>query len=137
VAISSVRILIVDDSKAFLGAARSLLESRGMHVVGSAGSGAEGLAAIPLVEPDLVLMDVHMPVMTGLEAVRTIKRIHPGIRVVLMSLEEQWLERHERAGGRAEADGFVNKVDFTDSCFAVIEGLFPHVFGPQANPDRL
>jgi DNA-binding NarL/FixJ family response regulator len=122
----------VDDSPAFLSAARAFLESRGLEVVGAARSAAEGLTAVSTLEPDLVLMDLHMPGMTGLEATRAIKKTTPGIYVVIVSLDGDWWQRQDVDDPVSEADGFISKSRFTEMCPLVIARLFRHLH-PQSS----
>jgi len=81
-----VRVLIVDDSVVIRHLLREALESDpGIEVVGSEGNGQAALAAIPLVKPDLVTLDIEMPVLDGLEALKRIRKDHPRLRVVMFS----------------------------------------------------
>jgi CheY-like chemotaxis protein len=84
-----VRTLVVDDSPSFRQLACTFLESEpGIEVVGQATSGAEALAAVFATAPDLVLMDVQMPKMSGLTAAMLIALCFPRTRVILMSSDD-------------------------------------------------
>jgi CheY-like chemotaxis protein len=78
-----VRVLIVDDDARFTAALGALLETEGISVVGSATNGAEGVAAAEKLRPDVVTMDLAMPVMDGLEATRRLAPL--GIPVVVLT----------------------------------------------------
>lgn len=81
-----VHVLIVDDQRPFRRAATKMLErADGFEVVGEAGSGEEGVALVETLRPDLVLMDVRLPGIDGVEATRRIVQRHPRTAVVLVS----------------------------------------------------
>jgi two-component system invasion response regulator UvrY len=81
-----IKILLVDDHELFRAGLRSILsEIPGMSVVGEAGSGEESLEMAATVQPDVVLMDVHMPGIGGIEATRRITRRHEGIKVIAVT----------------------------------------------------
>lgn len=82
-------VLVVDDQAVFRDLARLVLRTTpGFRSVGEVGSGEEALEMIGEVEPELVLVDVRMPGMGGIEAARRISAEHPETVVVLISLEE-------------------------------------------------
>lgn len=86
---AAVRVLAVDDQAVFRGVVRALVEaSPGFELVGEAASGPEAIAAAGALHPDLVLMDVRMPGMDGIEAARRLGDREPGAVVVLVSLED-------------------------------------------------
>ena len=81
-----VRVLIVDDQTLFRsGLARLLSTQPGMLVVGEAGNGAEAVRMAERLEPDVVLMDIRMPELDGIEATRRILRSRPGVRVLILT----------------------------------------------------
>jgi NarL family two-component system response regulator LiaR len=81
-----VRVLIVDDHHAFSEALRALLEQvDDIHVVGTAASGSEAIDRVRVVGADVVLMDVGLPGMDGLETTRRVLGIHPSTRVIVLS----------------------------------------------------
>jgi two-component system nitrate/nitrite response regulator NarL len=79
-------VLIVDDNPMARGVVRILFESAvGFHVCGEAENGLEGLEKAALLRPDLIVMDLSMPVMNGLDAAREINRAMPTIAIVLFT----------------------------------------------------
>jgi two-component system, NarL family, invasion response regulator UvrY len=85
----AVTVLAVDDQETFRRAARSLIAATpGFEQVGEAASGPEALELAADLRPDLVLVDVRMPGMDGIETARHLADTDPGAMVVLISLEE-------------------------------------------------
>lgn len=81
-----LNVVLVDDSKSVLARQQGLLsEIDGVHVVGTASNGAEALRVVDACGPDLVLMDIVMPGMDGLAALRMLMVRHPDLRVVMVS----------------------------------------------------
>jgi two-component system invasion response regulator UvrY len=111
----AVKVLIVDDQAAFRSAAREVIAATaGFEVVGEAASGEESVAAARRLHPDLVLMDVRLPGVDGLEASRLIRSEHEEITVFLLSTYDEAEFASRLAGSRAAA--FIPKFSFsTDS----------------------
>jgi DNA-binding NarL/FixJ family response regulator len=85
----STRILIVDDDATIRLLLRRLLEKQpDWQVCGDAGNGAEAIEKVEQLEPDLVVMDLGMPVMTGLQAAPEIAKAHPQLPMLLISVQE-------------------------------------------------
>ena len=85
-----VRVLTVDDQAVFRGIAREVIDATpGFESVGEAASGEEALAAVDRCEPQLVLLDVRMPGLDGIEVARRLCETHPGTLLVLISIEER------------------------------------------------
>ena len=94
------RVLVVDDSPAFLGAAVSVVGATpSLRLVGVAGSGVRAIELLPELRPDLVLLDVNMPGMDGIETAEIIQEERPGAVVVLVSAEPAGLEAAGHAAG--------------------------------------
>jgi DNA-binding NarL/FixJ family response regulator len=85
----SVRVLLVDDHDLFRTGLRNLLEEQGVQVVGEASAGAEALKIVRELAPDVVVMDLNMPGMSGVEATRHITGFAPLTRVVVLTISDQ------------------------------------------------
>lgn len=121
-----IRTLMVDDHATFLDELAHLLEEdRKMDIVGRAASGEDAVEQTTALRPDLVLMDLAMPGMGGLEATRRLK-IHTGTdapRVIMLSLHEHPMYR--AAALDAGANGFVSKSTLGTTLLPMIHSLFP------------
>ena len=84
-----VRVLIVDDHDLFRTGLRNLLESEGVQIVGEAAAGHEALAIVRELAPDVVVMDLNMPGMTGVEATRHIVALSPLTRVLVLTISDE------------------------------------------------
>jgi DNA-binding NarL/FixJ family response regulator len=81
-----MRVLLVDDHALFVEGLRSLLEANHIEVVGSAGNGLEALEQVRNLNPDVVLMDINMPNMAGIEGARLIKTEFPQIKIIMLTM---------------------------------------------------
>jgi DNA-binding NarL/FixJ family response regulator len=87
--LESLRVLLVDDHDLFRNGLRNLLEEQGVQVVGEAGGGQEAVRSVRELAPDIVVMDLNMPQMGGVEATRQITAIAPLTRVVVLTISDQ------------------------------------------------
>jgi DNA-binding NarL/FixJ family response regulator len=84
-----IEILIADDDATIRLLLRRLLEKQpDWQVCGEAGNGAEAIAKVEQLEPDIVVMDLAMPIMTGLQAAPEIVKAHPRLPMLLISVQE-------------------------------------------------
>ena len=104
---SSVRVVVVDDQELVRTGFTLILERAGITVVGQAGDGEEALEVVRRTEPDVVLMDVRMPRLDGIEATRRLVGSLPGVRVVALTTFD--LDEYVYAAVRAGASGFLLK----------------------------
>lgn len=105
---SGISVLVVDDHVIVREGLKALLElEKDIRVVHEAGSGMECLAVLDQCRPDVVMMDLKMPGIGGIEAVRLIKRDHPHIKVILLTNYDD--EDYVMEAIKAEVDGYVLK----------------------------
>jgi len=103
-----IRVLITDDHTLFRSGLRLLLSNEpDIAVVGEAGDGAEAIRLARTLRPDVVLMDITMPGMSGLDATRAIRQDLPEVRVLILTMHED--EGYLRESLRAGASGYVLK----------------------------
>ncbi len=84
-----IRVLLVDDHDLFRTGLRNLLEEQGVAIVGEAGSGYDALRIVRESTPDVVIMDLNMPGMNGVDATRHISREAPLTRVIVLTISDQ------------------------------------------------
>jgi two-component system NarL family response regulator len=114
-----IRILIADDHSLFReGLARVLNEAPGMSVVASVSNGLEALSRVAEFKPDVVLMDVNMPKLGGVDATRQLRKIHPQASVLMLTISED--EHDLYAAIRAGARGYLLK---SASAAELIDGI--------------
>ncbi|MGA9533328.1 MAG: response regulator transcription factor [Anaerolineales bacterium] len=100
-------VLIVDDHSLFRDGIVSLLEAAGHNVVGQIGNGEQAIELAANSSPDLILMDIQMPNMSGIEAMRRIKQDGSGTKVVMLTVSED--DDDLFAAAQAGADGYLLK----------------------------
>ncbi len=105
---NAVRVVVVDDEQLIRSGLRVLLDSEDdIDVVGEAGDGAAALDVVRRARPDVVLMDVRMPLMDGVTATRRLRESAPGVAVVVLTTFGT--DEHVLAALRAGAKGFLLK----------------------------
>jgi DNA-binding NarL/FixJ family response regulator len=87
--VESLRVLLADDHDLFRTGLRNLLEEQGVLIVGEAATGAEAVRKVRDVTPDVIVMDLNMPGMGGVEATRHIAGISPLTRVVVLTISDE------------------------------------------------
>jgi DNA-binding NarL/FixJ family response regulator len=107
-----MRILIVDDHRLMREGLRALLEREGMIVVGEADSGRGVMTAVEELRPDVLIMDVSMPELNGVDATRQVSTTAPWVRVVGLSMNAD--RRFVVAMFEAGASGYVLKTSAAD-----------------------
>ena len=85
----AIRVLIVDDHDLFRTGLRNLLEEQGVEIAGEAASGSQALDIVREAPPDVVIMDLNMPGMNGVDATRHISRDAPLTRVIVLTISDQ------------------------------------------------
>jgi CheY-like chemotaxis protein len=118
-----IGVLVVDDSEFFARVAAAFVQQHpDYEVLGIAGSGFEALERVGRQRPDLVLMDLKMPVLDGLEAIRRIKALPAAPKAIAMTLED--CPETEASAFAAGADAFVAKKDLGEKLHATMDLLF-------------
>jgi DNA-binding NarL/FixJ family response regulator len=114
-----IRVLLADDQALLRVGFRMVLDAHdGIEVVGEAADGAEAVAAVASLTPDVVVMDVRMPEMDGIQATAAITADHPGVRILILTTFD--LDEYAFAGLRAGASGFLLKDVPPDELVAAI-----------------
>ncbi len=115
---SPLRTMVVDDQELVRAGFRMILERGGLEVVGEAADGEAAVALAEQLVPDVVLMDIRMPVLDGIEATRQVVAAHPEVRVVVLTTFD--LDEYVLEAVRAGASGFLLKdIPPTDLVHAV------------------
>ena len=104
-------VLIVDDHETFRSFARELLESEGFEVIGEAEDGTSGVEAVESLRPDLVVLDVQLPDLSGFEVLQRLRSVGVDTPVVLTSSRDASSYGQRLAGSGAR--GFVPKSDLS------------------------
>lgn len=119
---SELKILLVDDHGGFIAAVmRHLRRHAWLTVAGTAGNGIEAIAQCEVLRPDVVLMDLAMPEMGGLQATRLIKAQDHAPYVVIASHFDD--AEHRAHAIRAGADAFVSKLSYINDVMPLLEAL--------------
>jgi len=116
-----MRVLIADDHPLFRDGLRSLLEARGIEVVGEARNGREAVDQARRLEPDVVLMDLSMPELNGLAATRLISAQLPTVKVVMLTASEDDADLFEAI--KSGAQGYLFKNLDSNDFFRLLEGV--------------
>ena len=131
------RILLVDDHQVVRRGVAGLIgdSNQGWEVCGEASTGREALAAASSLKPDIVVMDISMPDMNGLEATRELLKQDPGIEVLILSMHESDQMVHDVLS--AGARGYILKRDAGNDLLAALEALRQHkIFFEMCIRDR-
>jgi DNA-binding NarL/FixJ family response regulator len=110
-------VVIVDDHAGFRSSARALLEAEGFDVVGEAGDGASGLAAVGLLRPRVVLLDIQLPDIDGFEIADRLAGAGDPPAVVLVST--RGASAYRRRLARSPARGFISKSELSGNAQAL------------------
>jgi DNA-binding NarL/FixJ family response regulator len=116
-----MRVLVADDHSLFRDGIISLLEAAGFEVVGQVGDGQAAVEAALRLRPDLVLLDITMPQLSGLEALRLIKAELPETQVVMLTVSDDDADLFEAV--ESGALGYLLKNLSADQFFEMLDGL--------------
>jgi DNA-binding NarL/FixJ family response regulator len=130
---TDIRMLIVDDVELVRQDLHTLLTLAGdIRIVGEAGNGLEAIQLAKALLPEVVLMDLEMPVMDGYEATRQIKAFRPACRVIILSIHAD--ETEQQSAVQAGADAFIVKGASLEALLKVIHNT--PTFGQLPKGDR-
>jgi DNA-binding NarL/FixJ family response regulator len=119
--VAVIRVLVVDDHAVFSDAIALILGSEpGIEVVGKGGSVREAIASAHALQPDVVLLDVHMPDGSGIEAAAAIKKDRPQTQVVILTSDEE--ESVLRSAVQAGVTGYLSKHESAAQVVAAVRG---------------
>jgi len=111
-----MKIFVADDHSLFRDGIVSLLEAGGYEVIGQARDGKTALEKIFILKPDLVLLDLNMPELDGLNVLNSIKYVHPEMKVIILTVSED--EKNLVDAIQSGADGYLlkhlNSTEFLD-----------------------
>ena len=129
----STRILIVDDHEIVRSGLRRVVERQSSwEVCGEAVNGKEAIEKALALNPDLVLMDISMPVMSGIEATRQIRRLSPVTKMVIVSLHDN--ESITAEAKNAAADAYVVKACHSEILLKTIAAVLGEGQRPARGP---
>lgn len=117
----STRVLVVDDHALFRDGMASLINAWGMEVVGQAADGLEAIEKVRELQPDLVLMDINMPRLDGVEATRVLRSEHPDLKVVIVTVVDDDESLFEAI--RSGANGYLLKDTPGDEVGPLLAGI--------------
>ncbi|HEV2846440.1 MAG TPA: response regulator transcription factor, partial [Thermoanaerobaculia bacterium] len=116
-----MKILIADDHALFRDSLRSLLEARGLEVIGEARNGREAVELTARLKPEVVLMDLSMPEMDGIAATRLISADQPEIKVVILTASDEDAKLFEAI--KSGAQGYLLKKLESEDFFNLLDGV--------------
>lgn len=119
-----MNIVIADDHSLFVEGLKNLIESRGYRVVGIAQNGLEAFALAKEIKPDVILLDIFMPICDGLEATMLINTNFPDIKIVILTSSES--EQDVFDAIKYGACGYFIKSFMSDRLFELLEALERH-----------
>src|SRR5678810_193108 len=122
------KVLIVEDHPVFReGLAQIISSERGLRVCGRAGTAAQGIQGTSRLKPDIVLLDITLPDRSGLEIIKLIRKAHPGVKVLVISMHDEALyaNRVLRLGG----DGYIMKQEDPSEVVTAIQDILEgHIY---------
>ena len=119
-----IRVLIADDHEIVRCGLRNLLEVRGYTVVGEATTGLEAIERVKALDPDIVILDITMPRLNGIEAARQLREVAPRTEILILSMH--YSERVMRDVLEAGVRGYLLKADAAEHLVRAVEALAVH-----------
>lgn len=117
----TVRVVLADDHQIFRDALGQALDENGIELVGGTGNGREAVKMAKELSPDIIVMDIHMPLLNGIEATRQIRCQAPGTRVIVLSMLTD--QAHVVEALRAGAHGYVIKQSALEELLVAIRSV--------------
>ena len=130
---SKIRVFLADDHQLFREGIRSLLgRAQDIEIVGEAGDGQDAVAKVKTLLPDVVLMDISMPGINGLEAAAQIREAAPSVKVLILTVHEtnQYVSQMLQVGAAGYVVKSVSSTDLVSAVRAVYQGnvyLYPSI----------
>lgn len=119
----SIRVMIVDDHNLVREGLKAVFDQGDeVDVVGEAGSGEEAIEMVGKVEPEVVLMDISMPGMNGIQATKLIRDKYPGVKIVILTMLDQ--EGYVYEAVKAGATGYMLKSTSSDDLVRSIQTVY-------------
>lgn len=116
-----MKILLADDHKMMRDGLRAILEKEGLHVVGEAQNGLETIALAHSLRPQIVIMDISMPELNGIDATRRLVAELPGIKIIALSMNAD--RRYVLAMFKVGARGYLVKNSASDELLAAVRAM--------------
>ena len=117
---SDYRIILADDHALIRQGLGKIIEGvDDLKVVGEAGDGIELLSLLQRLNPDMVILDLSMPKLRGIEAIRDIKKLHAKVKILVLTMHKEYLHQALAAG----AEGYLLKEDVDRELFSAIEHI--------------
>jgi two-component system, NarL family, response regulator NreC len=119
---SAIRIILTEDHQILRDGVRALLSSGNTEIIGEAASGSELLALLERRQPDIILMDISLPDISGIELTRMVTEKYPGVRVLILSMhsEESFINQAIQAGAR----GYLHKSTTREEMLMAIDAVY-------------
>lgn len=118
-----IRVLLADDHAMMRDGLQALLQTAAdIEVVGSVGNGREALTGTMMLKPDVVIMDVTMPEMNGIEAANLLRKKHPEIRIVMLSMHSS--SEHVYRALEAGATGYLLKESAGEEIISAVRAVY-------------
>lgn len=122
----TIRILLVDDHQVVREGLRRMLELEpDFEIVGDAGTAKDALDQVETLSPEVILMDIKMPGIDGIELTRQIKRKSPATNVIMLTLYDEYLSQAIEAGAKGYLVKDINREELLKAIRAVHEGRSP------------
>ena len=133
-----IELIIADDHTLFIDGLRSLLkDEKDMHVMDIANDGKELLSILSAVSPDIILLDINMPLLNGLDTTKYIRQIYPRLKIIMLSTynDEHLIERSKELGANGYLLKTTGKEELLQTIRLVSQGqsCFPYRFPKTAD----